>query len=134
MFNLAAGHGSRVSSGCRSRILTICQQHGLPMVPLSPDDACVAAAELIADADGLVITAGAGIGIDSGLPDFRGDRGFWNAYPGLGARGMRFVDVANPKAFASMPEVAWGFYGHRLALYRQTVPHAGFGMLLRMAA
>lgn len=100
----------------------------------STNDACRAAAELIADADSLLITAGAGIGIDSGLPDFRGDRGFWKAYPGLGALGMRFVEVASPKAFAGMPDVAWGFYGHRLALYRETVPHAGFAMLLRMAA
>ena len=35
------------------------------------------AARLIAAADGLVITAGAGLGVDSGLPDFRGREGFW---------------------------------------------------------
>jgi NAD-dependent SIR2 family protein deacetylase len=40
-----------------------------------------AAAHLIADADALIITSGAGIGIDSGLPDFRGENGFWNACP-----------------------------------------------------
>ena len=33
-------------------------------------------AELIRAADGLLITAGAGIGVDSGLPDFRGPQGF----------------------------------------------------------
>jgi hypothetical protein len=36
-------------------------------------------------ADGLLITAGAGMGVDSGLPDFRGKNGFWRAYPALGA-------------------------------------------------
>ena len=41
-------------------------------------------AELIAQADGLLITAGAGMGVDSGLPDFRGSEGFWGAYPALG--------------------------------------------------
>ena len=30
------------------------------------------AADLIEDADALVVAAGAGMGIDSGLPDFRG--------------------------------------------------------------
>jgi NAD-dependent SIR2 family protein deacetylase len=91
------------------------------------------AAELIADADGLVITSGAGIGIDSGLPDFRGENGFWNAYPALGRLGLNFTAIANPKAFRSHPELAWGFYGHRLQLYRNTIPHEGFQRLLRLA-
>ena len=39
-----------------------------------------AAAEL-RRAGALVVTAGAGMGVDSGLPDLRGDRGFWTAYP-----------------------------------------------------
>ena len=39
------------------------------------------AAELIAKADALLITAGAGMSVDSGLPDFRGGKGFWRAYP-----------------------------------------------------
>jgi NAD-dependent SIR2 family protein deacetylase len=30
---------------------------------------------------GVVIGAGAGMGVDSGLPDFRGPDGFWKAYP-----------------------------------------------------
>jgi NAD-dependent SIR2 family protein deacetylase len=34
-------------------------------------------------ADGLMITAGAGMGVDSGLPDFRSNNGFWKAYPAL---------------------------------------------------
>jgi NAD-dependent SIR2 family protein deacetylase len=80
------------------------------------DNACRAAVHLIAHADGLLISAGAGMGIDSGLPDFRGDRGFWNAYPALGRIGKRFVEIANPAAFVAMPRVAWGFYGHRLQL------------------
>jgi NAD-dependent SIR2 family protein deacetylase len=42
------------------------------------------AARLIAEADALLITAGAGMGVDSGLPDFRGREGFWRAYPALG--------------------------------------------------
>ena len=46
------------------------------------------AAEIIARADALIIGAGAGMGIDSGLPDFRGPNGFWKAYPALGALGL----------------------------------------------
>ena len=32
------------------------------------------AADLISQADGLIIGAGAGMGVDSGLPDFRGPK------------------------------------------------------------
>lgn len=99
----------------------------------SIDNACAEAAELISQSDGLLITAGAGLGIDSGLPDFRGENGFWSAYPALGKLGMDFKTIANPKAFATYPELAWGFYGHRLQLYRNTVPHEGFQRLLNLS-
>lgn len=85
------------------------------------------AAAWIREADGLLVTAGAGMGVDSGLPDFRGTEGFWRAYPAL--RGVAFEAIADPAGFASEPRLSWGFYGHRLALYRATVPHAGFGLL-----
>jgi len=91
------------------------------------------AATLIAQADALIITAGAGMGVDSGLPDFRGSEGFWSAYPALGRARIRFEDIANPQAFEDDPYLAWGFYGHRLNLYRETVPHDGFRILLDMA-
>jgi hypothetical protein len=41
-----------------------------------------AAAEAIRTADALLIGAGAGMGVDSGLPDFRGPEGFWNLTTG----------------------------------------------------
>ena len=85
-------------------------------------------------ADGLIITAGAGMGVDSGLPDFRGDQGLWRAYPALRNAGLNFVNIASPRAFRKDPELAWGFYGHRLNLYRATTPHAGFDILKRWAS
>jgi NAD-dependent SIR2 family protein deacetylase len=90
------------------------------------------AARLIAEADSLIVTAGAGMGVDSGLPDFRGPQGFWRAYPGLKKAGLRFEEIADPEHFHTDPALGWGFYGHRLKAYRETVPHAGFGMLLEL--
>lgn len=89
------------------------------------------AATLVAAADALIVTAGAGIGVDSGLPDFRGSEGFWTSYPALGRARIDFYSIACPAAFHANPRLAWGFYGHRLALYRSTVPHAGFSILKR---
>jgi len=89
------------------------------------------AALWIEQADGLLITAGAGIGVDSGLPDFRGDEGMWQTYPSLGRQNIGFLDIANPHAFNTDPRTAWGFYGHRLTLYRCAMPHRGFDILRR---
>lgn len=97
------------------------------------DDALERAAEAVARAEALVITAGAGLGVDSGLPDFRGTEGFWRAYPPLAHLGLRFEELANPSHFERDPSLAWGFYGHRLGLYRRVEPHRGYEVLHRWA-
>ncbi|MEA3352646.1 MAG: Sir2 family NAD-dependent protein deacetylase [Campylobacterota bacterium] len=89
--------------------------------------------QLIKDSDAVLITAGAGMGVDSGLPDFRGNEGFWKAYPPIAKLGLKFHEMANPKWFDDNPTLAWAFYGHRLNLYKDTIPHDGFKMLLNLA-
>jgi NAD-dependent SIR2 family protein deacetylase len=92
------------------------------------------AAEAIKSADALLICAGAGMGVDSGLPDFRGTQGFWRAYPVLARLGVSFEEMANPRWFKEDPALAWAFYGHRLNLYRGTAPHSGFSRLQAIGA
>jgi len=91
-------------------------------------------ARALTAARALVVTAGAGMGVDSGLPDFRGPEGFWSAYPPYRRLGLTFEEAANPEHFEGDPAFGWGFYGHRTNLYRATVPHAGFGLLRGWAA
>ena len=91
------------------------------------------AVTFISKAEAILITAGAGMGVDSGLPDFRGKEGFWRAYPFARKLGVSFEQMANPRWFDQDPHLAWAFYGHRLNLYRQTTPHKGFDILLRWA-
>jgi NAD-dependent SIR2 family protein deacetylase len=93
-------------------------------------DALQEAAEAIRGAQAILIGAGAGMGVDSGLPDFRGNEGFWKAYAPYQKLGLNFMSLANPRWFRDDPALAWGFYGHRLNLYRQTEPHDGFRILL----
>ena len=62
----------------------------------SQDEELEKAVAWLREADGLLITAGAGIGVDSGLPDFRGREGFWRAYPALRRQGLSFEEMANP--------------------------------------
>jgi NAD-dependent SIR2 family protein deacetylase len=89
------------------------------------------AAAVIGKSRSLIITAGAGMGVDSGLPDFRGPRGFWRAYPMYEKLGIGFVEAANPRHFELDPSFGWGFYGHRIHMYRETIPHRGFSVLLK---
>jgi NAD-dependent SIR2 family protein deacetylase len=98
------------------------------------DSLIARAAESIRNATALIVTAGAGMGVDCGLPDFRGPEGFWAAYPPYRALGLGFRQLATPATFRSDPSLAWGFYGHRLALYRATAPHEGYSILARWAA
>jgi NAD-dependent SIR2 family protein deacetylase len=93
------------------------------------EEAFVRAAGIVREAGALVVATGAGMGVDSGLPDFRGDQGFWKAYPAYERLGLSFVDAANPERFEEDPAFGWGFYGHRLHLYRDTVPHDGHRIL-----
>lgn len=46
---------------------------------------------------------------------------------------LRFEELSNPRWFDEDPALAWGFFGHRLQLYRSTIPHGGFAILRRWA-
>jgi len=76
--------------------------------------------QLIADADGIVILAGAGMSVDSGIPDFRGTSGLWTAEKD------NFMKFANGSAFSERPVEAWNFYITRLMKYQEVPPHAGY--------
>ena len=89
------------------------------------------AAHPIKTADIMLFVTGAGMGVDSGLPYFRGNQGFWRAYPALKRSSLDFISIASPRAFRQQPEIAWGFYGHRLNLYRKTIPHVGYDILTK---
>jgi len=57
--------------------------------------ALLTAARFIRESNVLLIGTGAGMGRDSGLPDFRGKNGFWSAYPPF-ANKFNFMHCANP--------------------------------------
>ncbi|XP_057300837.1 NAD-dependent protein deacylase-like [Hydractinia symbiolongicarpus] len=87
------------------------------------------AASAIKNAKALLITTGAGMGVDSGLPDYRGPEGLWKAYPPIKERGLTLPEMSTPSWFEDDPQFAWGFFGHRIKLYRTTQPHDGFEIL-----
>lgn len=93
-------------------------------------EAIIKAAQIIKNTSAILLHAGAGIGVDSGLPDFRSQQGFWKAFPPAARLGISFSQLAEPSWFRKNPKLAWGFYGWRLNQYRQTIPHKGFDIIL----
>lgn len=91
------------------------------------------AAKRIKSCDALLITTGAGMGIDSGLPDFRGKEGLWKAYPFFKDTGMSFTDAASHQFFEDDPHKFWFFYGHRYNTYKETTSHEGYTILKEIA-
>lgn len=72
------------------------------------------------------------MGVDSGMPDYRGSNGFWNSFPPYTNK-FTFIECANPRFMHTHPELFWGFYGTRLNLYRNTTPHYGHDILQKIA-
>ena len=42
------------------------------------------------------------------------------------------LNKSTPHWFERDPGFAWGFFGHRLMLYKSTLPHAGFNILKKL--
>ena len=80
--------------------------------------------QLWQNADGIVILAGAGMSVDSGLPDFRGSTGLWTKAK------EDFITHATAKGFDNNPLVAWNFYISRILQYGTVQPHRGYTDLL----
>jgi NAD-dependent SIR2 family protein deacetylase len=76
--------------------------------------------QLIDQAEGVVILAGAGMSVDSGLPDFRGTSGLWTQAK------EDFITLASGKGFDQDPVKVWNFYRDRIVTYVNTEPHTGY--------
>jgi len=94
-------------------------------------DAMHRAVGWLREADGLIFAAGAGMGVDSGLPDFRGSDAIWAKWlpAGVSKADVRLLTYAS--SFRQKPQAAWRFYSRAAQIFRQTAPHAGFSILRR---
>lgn len=89
------------------------------------------AAGLIRQADALVIGAGAGMSVDSGLPDFRGKKGMWTSLLSTQQRKRGIARLMLADCFREDPVTAWRFYGEARQVCTSTVPHEGYSILRR---
>jgi NAD-dependent SIR2 family protein deacetylase len=82
--------------------------------------------KIINDADGVVILAGAGMGVDAGIPDFRGNTGLWTAEKD------NFIKFSSGNAWHELPLEAWNFYISRFISYQDIEPHKGYYELKKL--
>lgn len=85
-----------------------------------------AVAERLADGGVLVVSTGAGMSRESGIPTFRGAEGVWRQH--------RAEDVATPQAFHRHPALFWEFNDHLRQLCAGAAPNAGHLALARLKA
>ena len=80
------------------------------------------AASYLKECDSIVLMSGAGMSVDSGLPDFASDRGIIQQ---IVARqpGNDYRQIINPAYFKSNPHNFWYIYGDRYNQYLHAQPH-----------
>ena len=88
------------------------------------------AAELIKNADAIAIFAGAGMCVDSGLEQYRGNDGIWTKSLNIDNQEINYIELMNHHAFESKADKAWAFIGSLIDKYNKTTPHIGFSKLL----
>jgi NAD-dependent deacetylase len=71
----------------------------------------------------VVVSTGAGVSAESGVPTFRSAGGLWKTY--------KAETLATPEAFADNPEVVWEWYEFRRAKIREVSPNPGHYELAR---
>jgi NAD-dependent SIR2 family protein deacetylase len=82
------------------------------------------AAEAVRSAEALLIGAGAGMSVDAGIPAYRLNP------PSATGEPAPPLGSLNPMLFTAYPAVAWGRAAVQRALFRRTVPHRGYQLLL----
>ncbi len=85
------------------------------------------AAQALHEAEALLVGAGAGMSVDSGIPAYR-----LNPEPEEpAAQGSKTLPALKPALFRLDPAHAWGIAGAALAQFRRTEPHQGYTLLRR---
>lgn len=88
-------------------------------------DEMAKAVGLLAAAKRIVVTTGAGMSSESGIPTFRDAPGaIWANY--------NPEDLATPEGFQRDPDLVWRWYAERRNMIAQASPHAGHTALFRL--
>lgn len=79
------------------------------------------AVELLANANHICVSTGAGMSAESGVPTFRDKDGHWSKF--------NPAELASPEAFARDPQKVWAWYRERRSQLATVEPHPGHRVL-----
>ncbi len=80
--------------------------------------------EALRQAQSVVVSTGAGVSAESGVPTFRGKDGLWRKY--------NVMELATPEAFERNPSLVWEFYNYRRELMFSKQPNPGHITLAKL--
>jgi NAD-dependent SIR2 family protein deacetylase len=78
----------------------------------------------------ILIFAGAGMSVGSGIPDYRGPNGLWTKIHACGNAKSIYPKECMPHWFCTSPEAAWKYWAKNYGVYRDATPHEGYRLLL----
>ncbi len=81
--------------------------------------------EALKTADSVVVSTGAGVSAESGVPTFRGEEGLWKKF--------RAEELATFEAFDANPELVWEWYQFRRDIINKIKPNLGHYAIAEMA-
>ena len=89
------------------------------------------AKKIIQEGDALLIIAGAGMSVDSGIFTYRGVNGIWEKSIEIGSEKYRYDEISSLKMWKTYPELAWGFKANFYNIMNNLQPHEGYHHLLK---
>lgn len=93
-------------------------------------EALVMGAEALKQADVIVIGAGAGMSVDSGIAPYRGPDGVYQITAPSLEEPIPYDDLITGPRFERDPALAWGFLIHVARMTARATPHTGYEILL----
>lgn len=84
----------------------------------------------IKNTDALLVIAGAGMSVDSGIFTYRGTNGIWNRSIKIGNESYRYDEISSLDMWKKYPELAWGFKSNFYNMMINSEPHEGYYTLL----
>lgn len=89
------------------------------------------AAEVLANATRVLISTGAGMSADSGVPTYRDEDGLWRDFEPFTSKGLIPADIAQVDTYRRDPHQAWAFHEYVRRIMARNAPHDGYSVITR---